>query len=104
YFSSRAEDGIRDFHVTGVQTCALPIWRSPARIQRCATSTAASTLPLEKSAQCIWSQRRGASFHGHSPLPSAARADVRSARGAQKDGTSVVQAETRGDGTLRRRS
>src|SRR5690606_39455537 len=21
------EDGIRDFHVTGVQTCALPIWR-----------------------------------------------------------------------------
>src|SRR5690606_40888771 len=22
----RAEDGIRDFHVTGVQTCALPIW------------------------------------------------------------------------------
>src|SRR5690606_39858259 len=22
---SRAEDGIRDFHVTGVQTCALPI-------------------------------------------------------------------------------
>src|SRR6266511_1354089 len=25
----RAEDGIRDFHVTGVQTCALPI--SPTR-------------------------------------------------------------------------
>src|SRR5690606_40793983 len=23
-----AEDGIRDFHVTGVQTCALPIWRA----------------------------------------------------------------------------
>src|SRR5207302_4124585 len=22
------EDGIRDFHVTGVQTCALPIWPS----------------------------------------------------------------------------
>src|SRR5690606_40031126 len=22
------EDGIRDFHVTGVQTCALPIWSS----------------------------------------------------------------------------
>src|SRR5690606_41082298 len=34
-----AEDGRRDFHVTGVQTCALPIWvartsrhRSPARV------------------------------------------------------------------------
>src|SRR5690606_40388613 len=24
-FFSQAEDGIRDFHVTGVQTCALPI-------------------------------------------------------------------------------
>src|SRR5690606_40318088 len=24
----QAEDGIRDFHVTGVQTCALPIWAS----------------------------------------------------------------------------
>src|SRR5690606_40720188 len=24
-YSFRAEDGIRDFHVTGVQTCALPI-------------------------------------------------------------------------------
>src|SRR5690606_41035088 len=27
----QAEDGIRDFHVTGVQTCALPIWRTAAR-------------------------------------------------------------------------
>src|SRR5690606_40555558 len=24
----QAEDGIRDFHVTGVQTCALPIWET----------------------------------------------------------------------------
>src|SRR5690606_40113778 len=28
FFFFQAEDGIRDFHVTGVQTCALPI--SPA--------------------------------------------------------------------------
>src|SRR5690606_41008280 len=26
YFFFQAEDGIRDFHVTGVQTCALPIF------------------------------------------------------------------------------
>src|SRR5207302_5020181 len=26
YFFFQAEDGIRDFHVTGVQTCALPIY------------------------------------------------------------------------------
>src|SRR6266700_5516048 len=29
FFFFQAEDGIRDFHVTGVQTCALPI--SPGR-------------------------------------------------------------------------
>src|SRR5690606_39702724 len=28
YFFFQAEDGIRDFHVTGVQTCALPIFAS----------------------------------------------------------------------------
>src|SRR5690606_40187819 len=27
HFFFQAEDGIRDFHVTGVQTCALPIFR-----------------------------------------------------------------------------
>src|SRR5690606_39292616 len=27
FFFLQAEDGIRDFHVTGVQTCALPICR-----------------------------------------------------------------------------
>src|SRR5690606_40758115 len=31
----QAEDGIRDFHVTGVQTCALPISDEPwPRLQR----------------------------------------------------------------------
>src|SRR2546429_4629797 len=28
-FFFQAEDGIRDVAVTGVQTCALPIWRAP---------------------------------------------------------------------------
>src|SRR5690606_835096 len=28
-FFFQAEDGIRDFHVTGVQTCALPIFSQP---------------------------------------------------------------------------
>src|SRR5688572_32743938 len=27
FFFFQAEDGIRDLTVTGVQTCALPIWR-----------------------------------------------------------------------------
>src|SRR3712207_6914024 len=29
FFFFQAEDGIRDIGVTGVQTCALPIWVSP---------------------------------------------------------------------------
>src|SRR5690606_41116219 len=29
FFFFQAEDGIRDFHVTGVQTCALPIFALP---------------------------------------------------------------------------
>src|SRR5690606_40887084 len=32
FFFFQAEDGIRDFHVTGVQTCALPI--CAARLRR----------------------------------------------------------------------
>src|SRR5712675_2787415 len=31
-FFFQAEDGIRDVAVTGVQTCALPIWVAPANV------------------------------------------------------------------------
>src|SRR3712207_7249099 len=31
FFFFQAEDGIRDIGVTGVQTCALPIWPVPRR-------------------------------------------------------------------------
>src|SRR2546423_3056145 len=32
FFFFQAEDGIRDKLVTGVQTCALPIWSAPETI------------------------------------------------------------------------
>src|SRR5690606_40881468 len=32
FFFFQAEDGIRDFHVTGVQTCALPILLQLAQV------------------------------------------------------------------------
>src|SRR5690606_1262075 len=32
FFFFQAEDGIRDFHVTGVQTCALPIYGFSSRV------------------------------------------------------------------------
>src|SRR5688500_20329190 len=44
YFFFQAEDGIRDYKVTGVQTCALPIYH-PSR--RCCLMTAVS-LPVEQ--------------------------------------------------------
>src|SRR5438046_5916895 len=34
FFFFQAEDGIRDWSVTGVQTCALPIWTIPAAFGR----------------------------------------------------------------------
>src|SRR3989449_4443875 len=44
FFFFQAEDGIRDVAVTGVQTCALPIWfRDPRR-----AATAGSLPP------CVW--------------------------------------------------
>src|SRR5256886_5718498 len=34
FFFFQAEDGIRDLTVTGVQTCALPIFLAPAAVER----------------------------------------------------------------------
>src|SRR5215510_14373016 len=34
FFFFQAEDGIRGGHVTGVQTCALPIWGGTTRLPR----------------------------------------------------------------------
>src|SRR5690606_39516294 len=43
----QAEDGIRDFHVTGVQTCALPI--SHTDTQACSPSPPADTVMVHPS-------------------------------------------------------
>src|SRR5437016_9500929 len=39
FFFFQAEDGIRDWSVTGVQTCALPIFGQPWRRWRFATTS-----------------------------------------------------------------
>src|SRR5690606_40256818 len=43
-FFFQAEDGIRDFHVTGVQTCALPILESASRRSRSAAARSKSRM------------------------------------------------------------
>src|SRR5699024_11849477 len=60
-FFFQAEDGIRDRNVTGVQTCALPILRSPNSRERGAGSrwwgTASTTHP--PSPARTWESRSG---------------------------------------------
>src|SRR5690606_40950037 len=46
----QAEDGIRVFHVTGVQTCALPILRSGASGMKSTRSSVTATVPVPHTA------------------------------------------------------
>src|SRR5690606_36940977 len=54
-FFFQAEDGIRDFHVTGVQTCALPISSNTMKIKKItlAIPAAAPAIPPKPSTAAI---------------------------------------------------
>src|SRR5256885_3622704 len=45
-FFFQAEDGIRDYKVTGVQTCALPIYASPEEYAMIFTANASAAMKL----------------------------------------------------------
>src|SRR3990170_8446179 len=53
FFFFQAEDGIRDDLVTGVQTCALPIWRVGLRlrVRAASRSQAANREPPPQAAR-----------------------------------------------------
>src|SRR5690349_24700602 len=51
FFFFQAEDGIRDLYVTGVQTCALPIWKARRRGDRAATAPLPPGGPAARSAR-----------------------------------------------------
>src|SRR5690606_39729391 len=53
HFFVQAEDGIRDFHVTGVQTCALPIFGSNGSRMIHAGSTAITANLLPRGRTCV---------------------------------------------------
>src|SRR5256885_8228734 len=57
FFFFQAEDGIRDYKVTGVQTCALPIWRpwAGAAGAGCAPR---SDRPAASSGRCVGCAQR----------------------------------------------
>src|SRR5690606_39694898 len=51
FFFFQAEDGIRDFHVTGVQTCALPILTAGDAAGLTEPEGAVTIGPVD----CVWS-------------------------------------------------
>src|SRR6266850_3111776 len=54
FFFFQAEDGIRDYKVTGVQTCALPISGTRTRRPACTSrSTSARRKPTRRSARIL---------------------------------------------------
>src|SRR5690606_20364374 len=75
YFFFQAQDGIRDFHVTGVQTCALPICRLDVEramgIEPTLAAWEAAVLPLNYAR--AWPQskpmRRGRATRRRGPAP-----------------------------------
>src|SRR5690606_40599300 len=85
FFLYLAEDGIRDFHVTGVQTCALPICpsgdslfvrtlchvclRAAARVCGACACLTRPTAPLCNTAECVKSPAGAAPCPRRFPAP-----------------------------------
>src|SRR5690606_39805401 len=74
-FFFQAEDGIRDFHVTGVQTCALPIWSARLRLSTTALRNG-STAFLRLRARRLSGWRSSAAIFP-SRLPTVSSGPVR---------------------------
>src|SRR5215475_11530115 len=91
FFFFQAEAGIRDFHVTGVQTCALPISTRPATNTAMHTNVSATSQP--------GSPARGSSM-SLSPAASAAL----SPSAPLADGSSGLRATATGSAIGRERS
>src|SRR5690606_40550462 len=58
FFFFQAEDGIRDFHVTGVQTCALPICASTSSPVPCSGTPCFSACSFARSTLMSRSEER----------------------------------------------
>src|SRR5256885_5429548 len=85
-FFFQAEDGIRDYKVTGVQTCALPIWRwSPPHSARACT-------------RCSRQRRRGSegAAAGHRRLPARRPAPLHCTAAAGPPTSQIGKAAWRG--------
>src|SRR5690606_40087866 len=63
FFFFQAEDGIRDFHVTGVQTCALPIWMAARISSSCSSAPgSAADCAVRLARRCLRSASSGSAM------------------------------------------
>src|SRR5690606_39833808 len=69
----QAEDGIRDFHVTGVQTCALPIWPAGPAGRSPPGAVAAPSIAARPAAGSTGFHRAAGLAGWTPPIPVAAR-------------------------------
>src|SRR5207253_5748306 len=80
FFFFQAEDGIRDGHVTGVQTCALPIsgasGSAPFSSRRCSRSRSRSSRRWSDASRCSTSRSTDV-CDSSSRLPSPSRSEER---------------------------
>src|SRR5215210_9039031 len=65
FFFFQAEDGIRDTSVTGVQTCALPIWEHHQLGAALAAAADDALDPLQAELQIAPERRRDRGHGGH---------------------------------------
>src|SRR5690606_40645638 len=105
----QAEDGIRDFHVTGVQTCALPILRaiifSTAVLLFVAAGCSRTTVETGQSVNALLGDASFIQAFGHEPAV-VADEDVRIAtqigRATCRERVRIWYGTTNGDRRIRR--
>src|SRR5437667_7464713 len=78
FFFFQAEDGIRDRDVTGVQTCALPIWASTGRDSGTRWISAGSVAQERGKQQhpAVWTESRKCKRHFPAPGGLAVRPEI----------------------------
>src|SRR5690606_39423598 len=85
-FFFQAEDGIRDFHVTGVQTCALPI-----SSERCERSGASVSVTVSSRMARVSDSVQAGDWAGATP----ARARTATERSSRRAGIGARSEERR---------
>src|SRR5690606_39431203 len=101
-FFFQAEDGIRDFHVTGVQTCALPIFRLRPHYPR---SVAAASYQRRCRSTCCRPERLEGRCRGYNHHRRPERSEERRERKSVGDGGGQMSEDrSKREGVGRRKS